>query len=103
MVTMSKYLKTCKGCNKHKSLDSFGKNKSSKDGLQTRCKTCFKNYKQKPRLIKSQKLEGVIPKPKFNREQLLKQISKLRQRESDPNIMSGYNYDFLWTNKKFNE
>ena len=100
---MSKYMKTCKGCNQIKSLDSFGKNKSSNDGLQTRCKTCFKNYKQKPRLINSHKLNGVIPKPKYNREQLLKQISKLRQRESDQNNANGYNYDFLWTNEKFNK
>jgi len=98
---MSKSTKTCKGCNTKKPVKAFGKNKSSNDGLQSRCKTCFKNYKQKPRLINSRKLDGVIPKPKFNREQLLNQIEKIRQREQNAETKSENNYDFLWTNKKF--
>ena len=100
---MSNNKKKCRGCGNVLHLDNFGKNKASKDGHQTRCKSCFKNYKQKPRLIKSLKLDGEIPKPKLNRDQLLKQIAYLKQRESNPITRSAYNYDFLFTNEKFSK
>lgn len=103
MEIMLKYMKTCKGCNTKKPVNAFGKNKSSNDGLQSRCKICFKNYKQKPRLINSKKLDGVIPKPKFNRDQLLKQINNLKLREHDHINISNLDYSFLITNEKFIE
>ena len=82
-------------------LDNFGKNKGSKDGHQTRCKSCFKNYRTKPRLKQSNDFDGEYIKPKLKRAQILQQIEILRKRESDPNTASSYDFSFLFTNEKF--
>ena len=39
-------MKYCNPCNTNKSLSEFSKNKSNKDGLQTRCKECIKQHRQ---------------------------------------------------------
>ena len=41
--------KQCNMCSEHKPLFEFSKNKSSKDGLQYRCRSCDKNYQAKRR------------------------------------------------------
>lgn len=39
--------KICKMCEKELTINKFSKKKSNKDGLDKRCKDCFKNYKKK--------------------------------------------------------
>ena len=39
-------MKHCNPCNTNKSLSEFSKSKTTKDGLQTRCKDCNKQYRQ---------------------------------------------------------
>jgi len=45
-------MKTCKKCNEPKSLDNYSNDKSKKDGLNSRCRSCcskaFSNYLSKP-------------------------------------------------------
>ena len=36
--------KYCKGCDSYKSIDNFAKDNRAKSGLQTRCKSCQKEY-----------------------------------------------------------
>jgi hypothetical protein len=100
-MSKNQVLKECRGCGESLPLDNFGRNKSSKDGHQTRCKSCFKNYRTKPRVKQSQHFSGEIPKPKLNRTQILQQIEILKRRESNPNTASGYDFSFLFTNTKF--
>lgn len=38
-------IKCCSGCRETKSTDQFSKNRSTKDGLQTRCKSCVTAYR----------------------------------------------------------
>lgn len=40
-------MKVCTECNSELSLSCFSKNKSSKDGLQNKCKACFKSRYEK--------------------------------------------------------
>ena len=40
-------LKRCSTCKEHKSLDNFAKDKSRKDGLSWRCKTCHSEMNKK--------------------------------------------------------
>jgi len=40
-------MKECPKCKKTKTLDSYGKNKGRKDGLQRVCKTCKAEYDKK--------------------------------------------------------
>jgi hypothetical protein len=37
-------MKTCSGCKRDLTLDNFSKNKSKRDGLNTKCKFCQKEY-----------------------------------------------------------
>lgn len=39
--------KLCTKCGKVKPISEFGKNKSKKDGLQSHCKECVREYKKK--------------------------------------------------------
>jgi hypothetical protein len=94
-------MKLCKGCNTEQPIANYAKSKHSKDGHQARCKTCFKQYKTKPRLKQSREFEGEYKKPTFKREQLLKQIALIRDRESNPQTASRANYSFLFTNPKY--
>jgi len=47
MFICEKDFKMCFGCNTEKPLSDFYKNSARKDGHQTRCKQCFKEYGQK--------------------------------------------------------
>ena len=42
-----KNMKRCNYCNNDKPLDDFSKDKSRKDGLNIKCKTCRKEYRNK--------------------------------------------------------
>ena len=39
--------KNCPKCGMDKSLSDFDKDRTRKDGLNNKCKTCYKLYKQK--------------------------------------------------------
>lgn len=52
------YMKICTKCGTEKNLDNFYKHKRTKDGLDTTCKSCKKNYQElNSDHIKSQKKE----------------------------------------------
>lgn len=44
MIKKEKMIKLCHKCGVHKSFSDFGKCLSKKDGLQSTCKECRKNY-----------------------------------------------------------
>lgn len=98
--------KLCRNCNTMKSRTEFSKAKNQPDGLQSACKSCYKN-KYAPKRDKKFKrivLNGTATgyaKPKYDREKLLQQIESIRKRESNPQTKSKYDYSFLWTNEKF--
>lgn len=46
-------MKICQKCNIEKSLNNFVKNKNRKDGLNTWCKLCVKEYKSENKLLHS--------------------------------------------------
>lgn len=48
-------MKKCGKCKKKKPLEGFYKNKSKKDGLQSRCKDCIKDYNAKNREVRLKK------------------------------------------------
>lgn len=49
MITgFPKGTKVCKGCDRLKSVDKFGKCSGNKDGLATQCKECINIYQQSP-------------------------------------------------------
>lgn len=95
--------KLCRGCGETKALADFDKNKTNKDGHQTRCKQCFKKYVTKPRHKMSRDFGGKYAKDKLDRDTLLKQISYLKDRESNAITQSKANFDFLFTNEKFSK
>ena len=41
------FTKECSTCNTEKTIDNFSLNRSSKDGLRSECKQCFKEYRQR--------------------------------------------------------
>lgn len=49
--------KLCKGCNTAKPVNNFSKHCKSKDGLQSRCKDCNKQYRleNKDKISKAKK------------------------------------------------
>lgn len=98
--------KFCKGCNTDKPTSEFSKANGKPDGLQSVCKSCYKKkyaHKRKRSRVKIKDTQNGYKKPKYEREELLKQIAELRQRESDSQTMTGYDFSFLWTNEKFLE
>lgn len=42
-------IKRCTDCKQIKSLSEFNKDESSKDGLQYKCKSCYRDYQQSPK------------------------------------------------------
>ena len=50
-------MKTCPDCNKDLPTSEFGKNKTKKDGLQSRCKKCDREYKKRYYKNNSDKLK----------------------------------------------
>ena len=50
-----KFEKLCKSCNTMKPLGDFSVSKKAKDGRQSKCKPCFKEYQQAHRYGISQK------------------------------------------------
>ena len=97
--------KFCSCCETNKSVEEFSKAKNRHDGVQAYCKPCYKEkYCKKKRTRNRVKVDGKqngYLKEKYNRKILLQQISKLREKESNPQTRSGNNYSFLWTNEKF--
>lgn len=58
--------KKCNTCGKIKRIESFGKNKMMKDGIENRCKICKSNYqraylakKPRPQAESGPKLQGI--------------------------------------------
>jgi len=99
--------KICNNCKTEKPVEEFSKSKRRHDGYQVYCKTCYNlkynkihNKKRRSRVKIDGKITGYL-KPKYDREVLLQQISKLREKESNPQTRSGNDYSFLWTNEKF--
>ena len=101
--------KFCNNCKTEKPVEEFSKAKNRHDGYQVYCKTCHnvkynKIHNKKNRKRLRVKIDGKVTgylKPKYDREVLLQQISKLREKESNPQTRSGNDYSFLWTNEKF--
>ena len=98
--------KLCRNCNIEKPLEEFAKANNKRDGRQAYCKPCTKRKYPQRKYKKKVKIHDTITgykKPKYEREELLKQMGELRQRESNPQTMTGYDFSFLWTNEKFLE
>ncbi len=97
--------KFCRGCETNKSVEEFSKAKNKHDGVQAYCKPCYKKkYAKSKRKRTRVKINGSTngyQKESFDRKILLQQISKLREKESNPQTKSGNDYSFLWTNEKF--
>jgi hypothetical protein len=93
--------KTCQGCGETHDLDNFGKNKVSKDGYQSRCKTCFKQYKTKKKLIERSDFDGEYKMRKYSKAEVMQHVQNLKSREMNPLTASMFDYSFLFTNPKF--
>lgn len=90
-------MKVCSKCGEEKELEEFHKNKSSKDGLQSRCKVCVREYlkqwrennpeymKQWREENKDRVRENVKRWQRENRDRYLRKLKKWR--EDNP----GYN------------
>jgi hypothetical protein len=100
--TTKSHSKTCQGCGGTHDLAHFGKNKTSKDGYQSRCKTCFKQYKTKKKLIERSDFDGEYKMKRYSKEEVMQHVQHLKQRESNPITASRFDYSFLFTNPKFN-
>ena len=88
-------VKTCSKCKQLKTLDSFGKKSSNKNGLQSQCKACIKNYadqfrannpekvKESARKFRLENKEKILAKGKeyrlANREKELERCRKYRE------------------------
>lgn len=76
-------MKTCSKCKQNLSLDSFHNNKNTKDGKETRCKTCrlelAKRYRKGNRELLVERSR------KYRRNNLEKVRKKDRERSKNPN------------------
>jgi hypothetical protein len=76
-------VKHCNPCNTSKSLSEFSKNKSNKDGLQTRCKDCKNQHYQdnKDAILENQK--------QYNQDnkESIKQYHKQYDQDNKENIL----------------
>ena len=50
VLAIKQQIKYCNWCNQDKSLFEFSKNVSAKDGLQSKCRSCDKEYQAKRRI-----------------------------------------------------
>lgn len=57
-------------CKKEKSLDLFNKNKSRKDGHQTMCRECWKQYYKENYYLKGKEKERLLKKNKQKRQEI---------------------------------
>ena len=93
--------KHCRGCDRTLPVSAFAKSKAAKTGYQSRCKACMKaKYKNKSRqVIKIDGKADNFKKQKFSREQLLHQISLVKQGGEGSRI----DYSFLDKVEKMNK
>ena len=100
-------MKTCVECKIEKETILFNKNKSRKDGLQSRCKTCDQNkarerYRSIPSERKNARLRGKKNK-EVNRQfvyEFLKKNSCSHCGETDPVVLE---FDHIEPSKKYRE
>ena len=78
-------MKLCSGCKVEKPFLEFSRDKRRKDGLQTRCKACCKDYQAQWYLknkdkVKAQKLQWVKDNPEKHKAQWKKYEQENRER-----------------------
>jgi hypothetical protein len=78
------FLKTCNSCGQKKPFNLFGKTKTNKDGLQSKCKECFSSYN---RARYAKKRDQIIAKSKLwyenNKDSAKKLMAEYRIKNLD--------------------
>lgn len=89
--------KTCSKCSENKPLDQFNKTKRNKDGLQTWCRECTKQYKQsyyaeksKDEAFRAAKNDRQKAKRWEDREKYLADLSEYRKKPSQVEYRKQY-------------
>ena len=72
--------KRCSKCKETKSVTEFSKDRCQKDGLQSKCKSCGRQYYQENR---EKKLEYVKQYYQENRGRILKKVKQYRQENKE--------------------
>ena len=73
-------MKTCTKCGQEKPLSEFYKNKNSKDGLRTQCKSCVSEYYK-------------------NKSDHYKNLAKIRREQQDKGEKARYDHEYYENNK----
>lgn len=87
-------MKKCYKCKIKKELKDFNKNKSNKDGLQSKCRSCFKLYNYKNKL----KIKLNNKKYYENNKEVIKENSRIN-RKNNPIRYYQYNVNYRINNK----
>lgn len=107
-------MKTCSKCKIEKDYSEFSKNKSHKDGLNSQCKTCCKEYSKKYYISNKEHYKGyykeyyISNKEKIeeyrqaNREKILeyKKEHQKKYRKANKEYYKEYNKEYCQANKE---
>lgn len=102
---MGIFLKFCNSCGKEKSLESFGKNSSKKDGLQTQCREC-KRETQRKWYAKNRKVHyhntkiKAIERIEENKRRLKDYLSNKKCTDCDNNDWRVFEFDHINADEK---
>jgi hypothetical protein len=90
--------KVCSKCNIEKSVEEFGKSKSSKDGLYPSCKVCVNERLKKYRKENPEKVR--LSKKKYYQKNIEKyRVINRNWRKENPDYMKEYSKDYYENNK----
>jgi len=96
---MCNNLITCRVCKEDKPAEEYSKSKTHKSGRQSLCKICFNekyNKGRKQKAYANKHIQGSTKVEDFNREQLLKQVSFIMQRQATNKAVT---LDYSYFNK----